>query len=504
MRLLLETAKLYAMPAPVSASRFAQLVSLVLLGVSACTTDPETISPHTLQSPQIDSLYALAITQIRQGQIDSATALLQQVLASNSSHYEACLGLGEISMRQQRHEDALRYFQRALSIDPDRPEARMQLARTLVELERNEQAIQVLEALAIDIPAHVGIRMLLADLLMTRKPPDPAGALAHYEEALASRPDYRPARAGAAASRLRVGELERSAGELEELVQEEPLDVALTFFLGTAQYRQGKYRAAVESFQAAIDALPQNSPRLTVRRWNLRIAYLAAYSNYPGDLPKRYQMQMSPVAKRSPVRFTDVAETAGVGKVDRGRGSVWSDFDGDGSLDLFTVGIHVRHALYQGNGVGGFSEVTEDVGVLDHRGGWSSTAADYDNDGDADLYVTRDAWEGRGPNSLYRNDHTIGNSLRFTDAAQSAGILDPDDSFHAAWADVDNDGWVDLYVADGITGTGAANKLFINRKDGSFEDRAKEMGAAVAGKTLGVAFGDYDADGDIDLYSTLR
>lgn len=485
--------------------RGAGAVALLVLGLFACDeTEPPTPVPEdvptALERQQIDTLYVHAIAHIRRGQLDSAAVLFQRVLRLDDSHYEASLGLGEIRMRQRRHHEALAPLERARSIDPRRPEARMQLARTLVQLNRAEQAIELLRNLVTDLPAHVGTRMLLADLLMTRKPPDPDGALDQYEQALERRPAYRPARAGAAASRLRVGQVERAVAELEELVRETPADVALTFFLGTAHYRLGHFERAVEAYTAAVDALPQDSPRLLVRKWNLRAAYLAAYRTYPGQLPAQYHLVLNDDARPSPVHFTDVAPALGVDKVDRGRANVWADFDGDGNLDIFTVGIHVRHALYGGDGEGGFSDLTESAGLADGRGGWSATAADYDNDGDPDLYVTRDAWEGRAPNSLFRNEYVAGASLRFAGVAAAAGADDPDDSFHAAWADVDGDGWVDLYVADGITGTGAANKLYINRRDGAFDERGGPMGAAVTGKTLGVAFGDYDADGDLDLY----
>ncbi len=478
---------------------------LVGLMLSACSEqEPAENGPKGVpvagERQQIDTLYARAITQVRQGRFDSAAVLFGQVLDLDDTHYEANLGLAEVHMRRDRHAEALAPLQQARSVDPRRPEARMQLARTLVRLERRREAIELLRELAADLPAHVGIRMLLADLLMTRKPPDPEGALVQYEQALQHHPEYRPARAGAAASRLRVGQLERATTELQTLVTETPGDVPLTFFLGTALYRQGQFEAAVDAYRDAVDALPPDSPRRLVRRWNLRAAYLAAHGTYPGQLPAEYHLELNDDARESPVHFTDVAPAVGVDRVDRGRGNVWSDLDGDGSLDMFTVAIHARHSLFRSDGRGGFADLTEAADLADLSGGWSATAADYDNDGDADLYVTRDAWEGRAANSLYRNEHNAAGPLRFTDAGDAAGVSDPDDSFHATWADVDGDGWVDLYVADGITGTGAANKLFINRGDGRFDECGRAMGAAVAGRTLGVAFGDYDADGDLDLY----
>ena len=225
------------------------------------------------------------------------------------------------------------------------------------------------------------------------------------------------------------------------------------------------------------------------------MAYIAAGGDYPGDLDERYVIFPAQQPHPSPVEFTDVAALKGVDKTDRGRGVSWVDLNGDGLLDLFTVGIDTPHGLFLQSGQS--FQSPSDRSALDQiPGGWAAIAADYDGDGDSDLYVTRNAWEGGGPNSLYQND----GKGHFVDRATTSGVVDPDDSFTAAWGDINGDGWLDLCVADGVTGSGAANKLFVAKTNGTFQNYAPELGVADKAKSPGVAFGDYDLDGDLDLY----
>ena len=197
------------------------------------------------------------------------------------------------------------------------------------------------------------------------------------------------------------------------------------------------------------------------------------------------------------MRFTDVAATAGVGKRDRGRGVAWLDYDTDGDPDIFAAGIQAPHALYRNDGDGRFADVSTAADLADPRGGWAAIAADYDGDGRPDLFTTREAWEGLASNSLYRNQ----GDGTFRDVAPQAGVAGADDSFMAVWTDYDNDGLPDLYVASGITGSGRPNRLYHNQGDGTFADRGAQAGVAYRGKTLGVTCGDYDGDGDSDLYA---
>jgi hypothetical protein len=211
-----------------------------------------------------------------------------------------------------------------------------------------------------------------------------------------------------------------------------------------------------------------------------------------------------------------------------GSGGGFFDFDGDGSLDIYLVnGAPLpgsvetaeppRNALYRNDGEGRYRDVTDEAGVAGRGYGMGMTAGDVDNDGDLDLYVTN-----FGPNVFYRNrgDGT------FEDATEKAGVEAGGWSTSAAFADYDRDGYLDLYVARYVDfaldnhkfcGNQAKNIkaychpdvydpvpgiLFRGRGDGTFEDVTRSAGVHVEGegKSLGVVWGDYDNDGDIDLY----
>ena len=166
-------------------------------------------------------------------------------------------------------------------------------------------------------------------------------------------------------------------------------------------------------------------------------------------------------AAAAQVRLTDVTEAAGVAFrhvaspdkkyiVESMSGGVaLFDYDADGWLDLFLVnsltvelvksGGKTRSALYRNQGDGTFKDVTDRSGLADVGWGMGAAAGDYDNDGDADLYVTC-----LGPNRLYRNN----GDGTFTDVAAKAGVADPRWSTGAAFVDYDNDGRLDLFVAN--------------------------------------------------------
>ena len=222
------------------------------------------------------------------------------------------------------------------------------------------------------------------------------------------------------------------------------------------------------------------------------------------------------------LRFTDVTEQAGVGHVGYGMGVAVGDYDNDGHPDLYVTNFG-SNVLYHNNGDGTFTDVTREAGVDDPR--WSTSAAflDYDRDGKLDLFVANYVdFTLKGNKKCYaptgepdycapaayrpvpcRLFHNEGHG-KFVDVTASSGIgsaFGP--GLGVVCADFNGDGLIDIYVAN----DGAANLLWINKGDGTFEERGLMAGAAysadgVPRAGMGVAAGDFDNDGDEDLLVT--
>ena len=230
------------------------------------------------------------------------------------------------------------------------------------------------------------------------------------------------------------------------------------------------------------------------------------------------------------IQFIDVTEASGIhfqhaGGIDHrvvpalvGSGAAWRDYDNNGTLDLYIVNsaavrpepntILPTNILYRNNGDGTFTDMTDNAGVGDTGWGMGCAFADYDNDGDADLYVTN-----YKENVFYLNkgDATF---KKFTSGA--GGIGHKGFGSGIAWGDFDSDGFLELYVGNYIEYTkvpqgdevffpydffGQTNLLYLNKGDGSFidiTDSAKANGGFHL--TLGVAAADYDNDDDLDIY----
>ncbi len=223
--------------------------------------------------------------------------------------------------------------------------------------------------------------------------------------------------------------------------------------------------------------------------------------------------------------FTDVAEKAGVTNDRWGEGVAVGDFNNDGWPDIYVTNFG-KNRLYRNNHDGTFTDVAEKAGVT--LGNWSTgaTFGDYDGDGRLDLFVPgyihydiahptdlnscvfRGVRVMCGPKGLSGEaDHLFHNNGdgTFTDVSVKAGVNDPNHYYglSSVFADVNNDGKVDLVVADDST----PNYLYINKGDGTFEDDSYSSGYALnesGGETasMGIAIGDYRNNGLLDIYNT--
>ena len=208
-----------------------------------------------------------------------------------------------------------------------------------------------------------------------------------------------------------------------------------------------------------------------------------------------------------------------------GSGGGFFDYDGDGDLDIYLVNGAIQingqkektphNVLYRNNGDGTFADVTKTARVGSSAYGTGATVGDYDNDGDLDLYVTN-----FGEDQLYQNN----GDGTFSDVTQNAQVGNQKWGTSAAFADVDNDGYLDLYIANyakyntkedikcderGVhvycgphAYPAVHDTLFKNNGDGTFTDVSESYRPAdlIPMHGLGVTFGDYDNDSDIDLY----
>ena len=228
-------------------------------------------------------------------------------------------------------------------------------------------------------------------------------------------------------------------------------------------------------------------------------------------------------------RYSDVTEQAGVGDDGYGVGCAVGDFDNDGDRDIYLTN-YGPDRLYENQGDGTFVDVGENLGLANERWATGAVFLDFDRDGWLDLFVVNyvdDPIHGHsvacdfgkqrysycGPlkfrptaDRLYRNlgPSPDGTHQGFLEVTQQAGLSDATGAgFTAVSRDFNKDGWPDLYVANDME----ANRLWINQRNGTFQDEAVARGAAVnasgqAEASMGVACGDYDGDGDCDLIAT--
>jgi enediyne biosynthesis protein E4 len=236
-------------------------------------------------------------------------------------------------------------------------------------------------------------------------------------------------------------------------------------------------------------------------------------------------------------QFTDVTTAAGIsfrhnsGAAGKkylpetlGSGAAFLDIDNDGWQDVLFVnsrnwpgspGAPSYPALYRNNKNGTFTDVTKPAGLAVEMYGLGVAAADYDNDGRIDIYLT-----GLGPNRLFHNT----GAGKFEDVTTRAGVGDPGLSTSAAWFDYDRDGALDLFVANYVqwspetdlrcsldgksksyctpeTYKGQSSTLYHNKGNGTFEDVTRKAGLYdPSSKSLGVALIDYNNDGNLDLF----
>jgi tetratricopeptide (TPR) repeat protein len=536
-------------PADPAGSPGSRIAALILAGILLAAPAPGCSSGGSSElalsraaKVEFDEHLQRGLELARQGLDEGAEAEFRRCVQLDPGDARARTQLGRLLAAKAKREgklprEAAEHLHAAVEKAPGDLQARYELAEILRErwigLYDPERAIRLYEGILKDRPEQVDVRLQYATWLTVGEvrlgytvfQPEGAGATAtlgkerrvtmdsawtmdaarfQLEKVLDQVP---PESELAAAAHLMMANVLMKSGAWIESVRE--ADLVLTRhpglpperrvqalgFKATALYRQERYRESLAVAREAYDLSPTNRAL-----WEIHQA-AQSLGGYPADLPAKYRFPLraepSGPGVPPPPKFRDIAPRLGIDKFAGAGPASWADFDLDGLYDLLACGCDTFCSLYRNEGER-FRDVTLAAGLGDLESGFGAAWGDFDGDGRPDLYVARNGWNGPAPDTLLRNrgDGT------FEDVTRSAGITEPGSGFHVTWLDYDRDGWLDLFVSNGVTLDPNVNRLWRNRGDGTFEDVTGRAGLLEKpqGGTIGVAVGDVDGDGWPDLF----
>lgn len=466
-------------------------------------------SIHQRVPDRPDNLIDLAEFYQQRGDLKQAGELFTRVTEVAPMLRDGWVGLGYSHLDFKDPNRAAECFRKALNLSSGQRdwELRRTLAGTLLVLAQLEEAETQLKQSLEARPDDAHTLWMLSDCMLQQSPPRLEEAVRYAEEALSVDPSDRRTR----------------------------------LLLARLAVYEGNWKEAIEHLNVILEKQTRDPEALRLLKVCQRMHQRDESSS---GIP--FQAVFSKT--RIPVKwaFTEVSKvwdisfrhTSGENKKQRyypeslGSGVAVFDFDNDGHLDVYFVtssylGDHdhpdralPKNSLFRNVGNGKYVDVTQSAGVGDTGFGHGVSVADYDNDGDRDVYVTN-----YGRNVLYRNNA----DGSFSDVSEQSGVADSGMSTSAAWFDYNEDGNLDLYVCNyakyditnpvlcTVAEVGAIycspeampsqrDVLYCNQGDGTFRDVTHEMGIArdesplQTGKGLGVITTDFNGDGHVDIF----
>ena len=510
--------------------KVARLLFLPVLAGLACGGDGAShLAPVGRVRIELEEHFQRGTQLLRQGLDEGAAAEFRRCIALDPTDFRPHLQLGRMLSAYATKVSEVPYeataeLKKAVELSPHDVQARYELAAILreryIDLYDPDRTVSLYEGILRDNPALSDVRLTYATWLavgeVRLKVPGKAGrvtmdsawtmdaARAHLEKVLDQVP---PNSDSAMVAHMMMANVLMKSGAWLELVREADLllsrypalpperrDQAIEM-KGHGLYRQGLYREAITVFRALYDLSPGDRAL-----WGI---YQSAQGlgGFPRDLPAKYRFPLRPEATGKnlppPPRFRDIAPQLGIDKFAGAGPASWADYDGDGRFDLLACGMDTFCSLYRNEG-DRFRDVTLQAGLGKIESGFGAAWGDYDGDGRPDVYIARNGWAGPAPDYLL---HNRGDGT-FEDVTARAGIDEPGSGFHVTWFDYNRDGWLDLFVSNGVTLDPNINHLYRNKGDGTFENVTVAAGLQEKpqGGTIGVAVGDYDGDGWPDLF----
>ena len=487
-----------------------------------------TIAPTGRTRMEVEEHYQRGMDLTRQMQDEGAAAEFRRCIKLDPGDARSYLQLGKILAARARRAnqipaEAAELLSKAVTLDPKDIQARYELAEILKERIINlydpDRTIELYESILRDNPALTSVRQRYATWLAVgeirmkghgkdRVTLDSAwtmdAARFQLEKVL---DEVSPDGEEAAAAHLTLANVYMKSGLWPELVKE--TDLFLQRYAGApverraqalgmkAQglFRQRLFKEAIQVYREYYDLEPSEKPLWGIYQCTLGLG------SVPADLPKKYRFPLRPEMAGAdlppPPKFRDIAPELGIDKFSGAGPAGWADYDGDGRFDLVACGMDTFCSLFHNEG-SRFRDVTLEAGFGKVESGFGAAWGDYDGDGKPDLYIARNGWAGPLQDSLL---HNKGDGT-FEEVAKKAGIDEPGSGFHVTWFDYNRDGWLDIYVSNGVTLDRNINHLYRNNGNGTFTNVTREAGLEEEQRagTIGIAIGDYDQDGWPDLF----
>ena len=415
--------------------------------------------------------------------------------------------LGLAYLRMGRYADAEEQLKRALDREPDNPDILLILADVYVLTNRGKDALRQLERSLVDNPRHSKSLYKIAQLYARFS--DDESRWGKMKEYLGKFVDYMP---GNIAVRLqlievlvRTGNADGAVAHLEEIrrqVPDLPEEATEFYDQSFSLLKAATPRKALGPILAVLNLLkplPLYQAGIYAVRGPAETSVGFPITIFSERISRQMQRRETVVTA---VRFTDVTTSVGldvprtvegdmVSAPKLGSNIALGDFDGDDDPDVYVARWDPARTaggnLLFRNDNGKFVEVSSEAGVKYAGKSVSAIFADYNNDGYQDLYVVN-----AGSNVLYENTRGKG----FSNVTMTATVADPGISNAALFFDGDHDGDLDLYVANS-----AINRLYRNNRNGTFSELGEKIGVSGGNvPSVDAAFGDFDEDGDIDLF----
>ena len=479
---------------------------LIVLFSSLLQYCKETEKDSRQKSIELMTAQTLGLAYLEEFNLEEAEREFKMVIKLSPNKKLGYANLGLVYLRMGKYQEAEKQIFKAIEIDSKDADIRLLLATVYQMDDKRDKAITVLkEALKI-APDHIKILYDLSELFSSESDEDSQRQRKDYIFQLVEKaPENIVPHLSLTEIYINRGDIDKAIEQLEiiqKLFPEFPKE-AVDYYDKTISllYKQDKEKAIIQ-FIIFHNYLKVTSPyQAGIMDLKGPGGSLIGFPLITYDLQSSSQ-DVDNISLLDIIKFTEVTSSVGwdiVPSFNEGENIQYrnsthveaADYDSDGDTDIY-VGSYdpasssYKHYLFN-NDMGRFRDVSEEVGIT-HSGKESSAKfADYDNDGFLDLYIVKE--EG---DVLYKN---AGKGL-FEDVTSNAKIGSLGGGNNALFFDLDHDGDLDLFKAKSNS-----NEVFRNNGDGTFKEQAEKMGLLGAGgNSRNAAFGDFDDDGDIDLF----